>query len=243
MGGRRYVMFKMVRMMIALAVLSTSAWAYEETSVSGGGAVSGVVKLDGKVPHATLKVSKDQEVCGKEKPSPAVSISSGGAVANVIVSLTNITKGKKLSTLAPKPMDQKGCDYDPHIVLLPKGTALDILNSDGILHNVHSYANKNPGFNKAMPKFKKQLTIEGANFSTPERIEVRCDAHEWMGGWIQVVDHPYYAVTDKDGKFTLADVPPGKYTVEAWHEKLGMQTAEVTVSSGGTATANFTFKK
>ncbi|MBI2060002.1 MAG: carboxypeptidase regulatory-like domain-containing protein [Nitrospirae bacterium] len=229
--------------LILSACIMSPALAYQEIAVSGGGAISGKVKISGPVPAAKkIATSKDQEVCGKEKTAPDVLATKDGGLQNAVVRIVNIDKGKKMA-LPKQALDQKACEYTPHVVLVPKGAPLDILNSDGILHNVHTFAAKNPSFNKAMPKFKKQMTVEGSNFAEAETIEVRCDAHEWMHGWLQVVEHPYYAVTDPSGSFALPDVPPGKYSVEVWHEKLGKAIKEVTVDGGKTVMADFSLGK
>lgn len=229
--------------LILSGCIVSPALAYQEMAVSGGGTLSGKVKLSGPASAAKkITMSKDQDVCGKEKTAQDVVASKDGGIQNAIVRIVNIDKGKKMA-LPKQALDQKGCEYTPHIVLVPKGAPLDILNSDGILHNIHTFAAKNPSFNKAMPKFKKQMTVEGSNFSEVETIEVRCDAHEWMHGWLQIVEHPYYAVTDASGAFSLAEVPPGKYTVEVWHEKLGKATKEITVEGGKSAMADFSLGK
>ena len=129
-------------------------------------------------------------------------------------------------------LDQKECVYTPHIVLTPAGSELEILNNDGILHNIHTYSEANPAFNQAQPKFKKKLKKK---FDQPEVVRVECDAHGWMRGWIVVMEHPYYAVTDGEGKFSLSDVPAGEYEVKIWHETLGETMQNVTVEAGGDA--------
>jgi hypothetical protein len=123
-------------------------------------------------------------------------------------------------------------------MLLPANKTLQILNSDGIMHNIHSFSTKNTPVNLPQPKFKKKL--EKA-FATAENISVKCDVHGWMSAWIMVVDHPYHAVTDANGKFTITEVPPGTYTVEFWQEALGKQTAQVTVAVGAAATLDFKY--
>ncbi|MBI2889808.1 MAG: carboxypeptidase regulatory-like domain-containing protein [Nitrospirae bacterium] len=232
-------MSRLVLVSALLLALVVPAFAYDQVDVAGGGSISGTVTLTGKAPAAKKSpVTKDQEVCGKERILQAVVASPTSGLQNAVVRITKIEKGKRFAA-SPVTMDQKGCDYTPHIILLPKGKDLEILNSDGILHNVHTYGTKNPSFNKAMPKFKKQLTVPGSGFSEAENIEVRCDAHEWMHAWLQVIEHPYYSLTDAAGKFSLADVPPGTYTVEVWHEKLGQATKDVTVTGGKASSADF----
>jgi plastocyanin len=217
---------------VALAAslsLVAAAGAYDGVEVSDGGTISGEVKFSGDPPApAKIPVTKDNEVCGKEKTSPDLVVGSNKGIQNVVVRLSDIQKGKKLAPPATNPVfDQKGCEYSPHVLAFPAGSTIDILNSDGILHNVHTTSTANPSFNQAQPKFKK--TIQ-AKIDKPEMpIKVQCDAHGWMHAWWVSEDHPYYAVTDANGAFKLADVPPGDYQLEAWHETLGKQTQKVKV--------------
>ena len=140
----------------------------------------------------------------------------------------------------PAVIDQNGCHYVPHVVGVMVGQPLKILNSDGTLHNVHGMPKKNPQFNFAMPKFVKQ---KETTFATPETmIAVKCDVHPWMAGTVFVLDNPFFAVTGPDGTFTIPGLPPGDYSVDAWHEKFGTQNAKAKVDANGTATADFKFK-
>ena len=203
------------------------ASAYEGGEVKDGGTISGSTKFAGAAPaRKEIQVTKDNEVCGKEKHlSWDLIVGPNKGIENVVVRLVDIKKGKKWPSTKPT-LDQRGCVYTPHVVVAPAGGEMDILNSDGILHNIHTYSTANPAFNKAQPKFKKVMP---ADFKKPETIKVTCDAHAWMLGWIVVSDHPYVAVTDEKGDFTLKDVPPGHYKLEIWHETLGKSVKEVTV--------------
>ena len=127
----------------------------------------------------------------------------------------------------------------PHVLAFPAGSTVKIVNSDGILHNIHTYSEKNPSFNMAQPKFKKVIEQK---VEQPEVIKVTCDAHGWMHGWWVATDTPYFAVTDDKGNYSIADVPPGDYTVEVWQEKLGTDDQKASVKDGATATTNFSLK-
>ncbi len=207
--------------------IAAQATAYEAGEVKDGGTISGSTKFAGAPPaRKEIQVTKDNEVCGKEKHlSWDLIVGPNKGIENVVVRLVDIKKGKKWPSTKPT-LDQRGCVYTPHVVVAPAGGEMDILNSDGILHNIHTYSTANPAFNKAQPKFKKVMP---ADFKKPETIKVTCDAHAWMLGWIVVSDHPYVAVTDEKGDFTLKDVPPGHYKLEIWHETLGKSVKEVTV--------------
>jgi plastocyanin len=211
--------------------------AYEGGAVANGGSVSGTVKFKGTPPApAKLDVNKDTEVCGtSQKTSRELLVAPDGGVQYAVVYIPGITKGKAFES-TKATLDQKGCEYVPHIVLAPAGGDVDILNSDGILHNIHTYSEKNPPLNRAQPKFKKSMTEK---FETPERVKLSCDVHGWMQGWLIVEDSPYYAVTDEKGAFKLTDVPAGDYDVKVWQEKLGESSQKVSVKPGADSTVNF----
>jgi len=221
--------------------IGAGAMAYEGSAVTGGSTISGTVKYDGTAPAPKeIAVTKDKEVCGLIKHvDQGLVVSGDGGIANAVVTITNISKGEEMKPVDAK-FDQKGCQYDPHVLAVPVGSTIEVTNSDGILHNIHTYSTKNPPFNMAQPKFKK--TIKVTSLEQPEVIKVTCDAHGWMSGWWVVVDNPYYAVTDEHGKFSIQDVPPGDYTVQVWQEKLGKQDQKVSVKSGSNSTANFSMK-
>jgi plastocyanin len=205
---------------------------------AAGGTISGTVKYEGTAPAPKpVEVTKDKEVCGlHQHMTEDLIVDSGGGIANAVV----IVKGAK-GDMKPADVtfDQKGCDYVPHVLAFPAGSTVKIVNSDGILHNIHTYSTVNPSFNMAQPKFKK--TIE-QKVEKPEVIKVTCDAHGWMHGWWVATDTPYYAVTDDKGNYTIKDVPPGDYTIEVWQEKLGTDDQKASVKDGATATTNFTMK-
>jgi plastocyanin len=223
----------------AIAALPASgAWAaYQGGDVKDGGSISGTVKFKGTAPAPKkLDISKDKEVCGKTPKTDESLIVSNGNLANAVVTITDIKTGKKMD-VKKVTLDQKGCDYLPHVLAFPVGSTVDINNDDGILHNIHTYdAKKNSLFNEAQPKFKKTISKK---IDTAGPINVKCDVHGWMDGWMVSAENPYYAVTDKDGTFKLTDVPPGSYTVQVWQEKLGTSTQKVTVKPKEDAKVNF----
>lgn len=218
------------------ALPATSMAQYKGGDVKDGGSVSGTVKFKGTAPAPKkLEVSKDKEVCGKSPKVDQSLVVNNGNLANAVVTITDIKTGKKIDT-KKVTLDQKGCEYQPHVLAFPVGTTVEILNPDGILHNVHSYSKVNSPFNMAQPKFKKNMDVK---IDKPEAIEVKCDVHGWMQGWLVATESPYVAVTDNSGNFKLTDVPPGSYTVEVWHEKLGKNTQKVTVKAKEDAKVNF----
>ena len=221
----------------AIFALPASSMAqYKGGDVKDGGSISGTVKFKGTAPAPKkLEVSKDKEVCGKSPKVDQSLVVNNGNLANAVVTITDIKSGKKMDA-KKVTLDQKGCEYQPHVLAFPVGTTVEILNPDGILHNVHSYSKVNSPFNMAQPKFKKTMDVK---VDKPEAIEVKCDVHGWMQGWLVATESPYVAVTDNSGNFKMTDVPPGTYTVEMWHEKLGKNTQKVTVKAKEDAKVSF----
>ncbi len=233
--------FRMIAQSAALtlgaALVSTAAIAYEGGAVAGGGSIKGTVKFKGEAPaQEVLDVNKDKKVCAVgEKKSNELVVGADGGIRYAVVSLTNISKGKAFPE-GESILDQAGCEYLPYIVIVPTGSELVIKNSDGILHNIHTYSDKNKAVNRAQPKFKKKIK---ESFAEPEMVKVTCDVHGWMKGWLAVVDHPYYVITDEKGAFELTDVPAGEYEIKVWQEKLGESTQKVTVAGGAEAAVTF----
>jgi plastocyanin len=228
---------------LAGALVSGAAFAQSYTSVdvTGGGTVSGKVTFQGAKPALPPeKRNKDAKACGTTGPNQTLILGPGGGVKNVIVYLKDVSQGKKMDTDGKATLDQGKCSYSPHVQALPVGTTLTVVNSDPILHNVHATEGAATIFNYAMPikdqKIPKKLTKVGF-------IKLKCDVHGWMNGAIGVMANPYFAVTGDEGSFTIGDVPPGTYTVAAWHETLGEKSASATVAAGAPATADLQYSK
>ncbi len=226
----RRTLFLSALAVVATASLAGRAAAYEAIAVTDGGTLSGTVTIEGTAPPpAKIEVTKDPEVCGKEskeKVNPVLLVGPGGGIANVVVTVKAI-KGKKLEVPAEHPLfDQKMCEFHPHVLVFPAGSTIDVKNSDGILHNIHTTSTVNPSQNQAQPKFKPLIQIK---VEKPETIAIKCDVHGWMSGYWVATETPYVAVTDASGTFKIADLPPGDYDVELWQEKLGkaMQKASI----------------
>ena len=211
-----------------------------------GGGIKGTVKFDGKAPKMKpIKMSADPICDGKHSDGPAraewLLSGSEGELKNVFVYIEKGLEGKSYKTPEKAvTIDQTGCVYVPHVLGLMVGQQLDILNSDGTLHNIHALPKVNKEFNKAMPRSKKLMSVTFDKAEAP--FKVKCDVHPWMGAFLGVFDHPYFAVTDDSGSYTISGLAPGKYVIEAWHEKLGSQIADITVDDSG-ASQDFTFKK
>ena len=205
---------------------------------AAGGTISGTVKYDGTPPvPRKVEVTKDKDVCALHPHfEEDLLVDSSGGIANAVV----IVKGAQ-GDMKPGDVkfEQKGCDYVPHVLAFPAGSTVDIINADGILHNIHTYSTKNPPFNMAQPKFKKVIQRK---VDQPEVIKITCDAHGWMHAWWVATDTPYFAVTDDKGNYSIAGVPPGDYQVEVWQEKLGTEDQKIEVKDGATANGNFLLK-
>lgn len=260
----------------ALALAGLVFWAgtalaqYQTITVSDGGTISGTVKWSGAKPQpVVLPITKNPDVCeingSKTRDLERIIVAPDGAVENTVVYLKDISKGKAMDLpVAERSLDQKQCKYIPHIMIVPKGDNLAMVSSDPILHNIHmtGVALFNIPFPIANHVVNRPMQRDG-------EVNFKCDAgHVWMNAELLVVDHPYYAITDSKGNFTLKDVPAGTYTIEAWHEGWHVARQEsvmdvdshqmvnrpiftdpltwdqkVTVAAKGTATVDFTISE
>ncbi len=221
---------------LSIAIAATIALA---TGPVVSGTISGVVKIDAKkIPAAKpVKMATDPD-CVAKHAEPLMSeryvVDADKNVKNVFVYIKTGLEGQTFDTpKKPGELDQVGCAYSPRVMGLMVGQPLRILNSDRILHNVHMMPKVNDEFNKAMPARVRKLPVPGKMFSQPEiMVPFKCDVHPWMAAYVGVLPHPFFAVSAADGSFTIEDVPPGKYTVEAWHEFFAGQTQEIEVADG-----------
>ncbi len=210
------------------------------------GDIQGKISFDGKAPKMkSLRMDADPVCVANNTVVPRrewLILDENNGIKNVLVfvkeSSNKSLEGEFNAPENPAVIDQNGCVYVPHVLGVMVGQKLDILNSDGTLHNIHALPKVNKEFNKAMPRSKKRMTVQFDKSEAP--FKVKCDVHPWMGAFIGVFEHPYFAVTDDDGSYVISGLEPGDYVIEAWHERLGSQTANVTV---GDSAANFTFKK
>ncbi len=209
---------------------------YQGGSVSDGGTIVGTISYNGDgAGPIEVSVDKDNEVCGDTIETLSIVRDASGGLQDAVVRITDISSGKPLTDLGTEfVLDQKGCVYLPSVLIVPVGSAMTVLNSDGILHNVHTTPFDNAPLNVAQPGTEPE--IMGDPFTFPETIPVSCDVHSWMNAYVVTVDNPYAVLTGPSGSFTLSDVPAGTYEIEIWHPELGSQTMEVTVEAGGSAT-------
>jgi hypothetical protein len=228
--------------LIVLALGSTvMAVPYQAVAVSNGGTIEGVVKLTSAAPAvAPIKTTKNQEFCGNSIPNPLYVVGRNMGVKNVEVYIKSIEKGKPNPT-GTITLVNNHCMFEPRVQGASVGQRINITSSDPILHNTHPQvaATNATLFNVALP-FKGYSVVQPLP-SVLELIHVRCDVHQWMFAWIWEFDHPYHATTDADGHFRITDVPPGTYTVAAWHEILGQKEASAAVAAGKPVTVDFSF--
>ncbi|MBL51709.1 MAG: hypothetical protein CMG57_07110 [Candidatus Marinimicrobia bacterium] len=227
-------------------VITSGILAVFAIVVVNAGTLNGHVKYDGKPPK-TKRLRMDADpVCGTSHSGPVYSesfkMADDGSMAEALVYLRNVPYSGGVPK-DPAVLDQVGCVYDPHVFGMVAGQELLIKNSDATLHNIHSMPKVNKEFNFAMPRVVKK---KKASFpkSEPDPFYIKCDVHPWMKTWVLVSDHPYFAVTDSNGNFSIDGIPAGTYEVVCWQEKFKKSplTATVTIGTGDT-TQDFTFTR
>jgi len=221
-------------------VFCVPALSYEVVPVSGGGSIEGKVVFQGTVPIRKIIPTKDREVCGGPRDEPQVRIGPDKGVQDAVVYLKDVAKGKAWGKPDKTPvLDQEKCKFDPPVQVIRPGS-IDILNSDPVLHNTHGFYGKRTAFNLALPNKGARITRE---LERPGLVRVECDAHGWMLAHIYVADSPYYALTAKNGSFSITNAPPGKYTVVATQHFTGDTETIVEVTGGKTVTLSIELKK
>ncbi len=240
---------------------------YRTITIEHGGTIRGTVKFVGDASKILpMQTGKDVAVCGASKPTSRLSVGKDNGVAESLIMIEGIDAGKPPANGPAPVISQINCAYVPHLILLPAGSPLEIVNADPILHNVHVYRGEkddNSVFNIAQPIRGHHTVIKGTLFTEPGIYRAVCDAgHPWMSAYVVVTRHPYYAVTDQDGRFVLENVPPGSYKLKMWHEGVRVTNAakengavksytyerpyeeelEITVPAGGAVTADFALR-
>ncbi len=207
--------------------------------------IKGVVKFAGQAPHPTPIRMTSEPSCSKLHSGPVMSedvvVGQDGGLENVIVFVSQGLEGRHFDPPAePATIEQKGCVYKPHVLAVQANQKLRIVNEDGTLHNIHPTPSNNREWNKAQPPNAPPL--EEVFPREEVSIPVKCNVHSWMKGYLAVFSHPYFAVTGGGGSFDLKALPPGNYTITAWHEKLGTETQHITVGGNETKSLEFVFK-
>jgi len=207
-------------LLAATTTLCAAQTDYQVIAVDNGGTIAGTVKWSGAVPKlAALAINKDTEVCDpqgeKRRDLERLIVGANGGVANTVVFLKNISRGKAMDLPETRQvLNQKTCRYEPHVMLVPSQGTVHLRSSDPVLHTVHMSGASD--YNLPFPFANQTIT---RNMNRDGLVDLRCNAgHVWMNAEMMVVRHPYYAVTDDEGNFRLTNVPPGDYQIEAWHE-------------------------
>jgi plastocyanin len=222
-----------------------AAPAVFKVDTATAGAIAGRVLFAGKRPaNKRIDLSEDEECVKLNRRGmvdQALVVNRDGSLRNVFVHIKTGLEGKNFERPSePVVLDQKGCQFAPRVLGMRAGQAIQVTNSDPVTHNVHPVAQMNREWNQSQAPGDPPIERK---FVRPEvMIRVKCNVHNWMRSWVAVMEHPYFAVSGEDGTFSMPNVPPGDYTVEAWHETLGTQTAAAKVDASGKATLEFAFK-
>ena len=204
--------------------------------------LKGSIKLEGTPPAAQTINRRSDPYCEQQgQASTQNFVASDGGLQNVFVYVKDGLGDLKFPVPStPVTLDQRGCTYLPRVFGIQAGQPLEILNSDETLHNIHALPMNNREFNRGQALKGLKYTHV---FTTPEvMLPFKCDVHNWMNAWVGVLNHPFYSVSGQGGTFDIKNLPPGAYTIEAWHEKLGTQRQMVTVGPKETKELSFTFK-
>jgi plastocyanin len=221
---------------------TTAAPVTEPVDPNTAGAITGVVTLEGTPPpNPSINMSSDPYCMKLGAATMPVFVVSNGGLENVFIYVKDGLGTMKFPVPAtPVVLDQRGCAYSPRVFGIQVGQPLDIVNSDETLHNIHALPMNNREFNRGQALKGLKYTT---TFTAPEvMLPFKCDVHKWMNAWVGVLEHPFYAVSGTGGAFSIAGLPPGTYTIEAWHEKLGTQTQQVTIGAKESKTISFVFK-
>jgi plastocyanin len=231
-------------MLSFLMAMSTRHSLYAARPTASGATVRGIVRWEGKSPAPKPFSMGMDPVCAKQHPSPVMAqevlVDTKGDLENAVVFVADGLDDRRFQVpVEPVVVEQKGCLYQPHVLAMRANQPLELVNEDATSHNIHPLPANNREWNKAEPpgsKMEETFTREEI------AIPVKCNLHSWMRGYIAVFKHPFFAVTSQDGSFDLSHLPPGTYTIKAWHEKLGTAGQTVTVGDGETKQISFVFK-
>lgn len=234
----------MKRKRISIAIFALLLGGVTMFCAADDASVTGIVRFQGTAPRPTRIDMSADPFCAHAHSSPVTTedllTDTNGGLENVVV---YISDGLGAATFPvpdqPAVMEQKGCQYKPHVLAMRAGQKLNVVNSDATTHNIHPMPNNNREWNISQPK---GVPIEQVFAREEIAISVKCNVHPWMRSYIAVIKNPHFTVTGKNGSFVLKGLPPGSYTLQAWHEKLGSKMQKITVGSGETKTVDFVFQ-
>jgi plastocyanin len=237
------LMVPLFAVVLAVATLEVGSAGSPPVLQATGGTIKGHVHLSGKAPgNSVIRMGKDPKCSemnkGKQVIQEAVKATIDGSLANVFVRLEGAFPATPIPK-TPVTIDQRNCFYSPRVVGVRVGQILEIRNDDNLLHNVHSVSNHDNQFNVGQAKAGVVDSFKMKNEEVMMRLG--CDVHSWMTAYVGVVTNPYFAVSDAAGAFEIRNVPPGAYTIDAWHERFGPLKKSVKVAAGGTVTVEFNY--
>jgi plastocyanin len=225
---------------VVALIAGTHALAYDVVPVAGGGRIEGKVVFQGSVPTKKIIITKDRDTCGPTRDEPVMLVGPDKGAQDVVVYLKEVSKGKAWGPVPKAPeIDNVKCRFEPTVQVIRQGP-IDVVNTDPVLHNTHAYYGKRTAFNVALPNQGQRIKKD---LERPGTVKVDCDSHGWMLAWIYVADSPYYALTGKDGSFSIGDVPPGEYTLVATHDYTGDNEMKVTVKGNEAVKVPIELKK
>lgn len=237
-SGRKMLCGALHAVIVAMAGLACTPAA--------AGTITGAVVFEGRAPVMKAIDMGTDAVCEAKHDKPPraefIVLGEGQTLANVFVHvIKGLPRTRYPAPAEPVVLDQEGCRYAPHVFGVIAGQDLKIVNPDGTLHNVHCVPKRNRGFNITMVRTLTETTV---TFPIPEPMfPFKCDVHPWMLSYCAVMAHPFFSVTGIDGAYTIEGLDAGEYVIEAWHERLGTQTATVTIGADSTTSKNFTFAR
>ena len=229
---------KELKMIFNLTIVASLILAHQAYA----GIVTGKINFNGTPPVPEKIDMAADAACagsGQDVMTEDAIVNSDNTLRNVFVYVKQGLEGKAFPTpTTPVTIDQKSCHYIPHVFGIQVNQPLEIVNGDPTLHNIHALPTQSQEFNLGMPIQGMKLTKK---FDKPEiMVKFKCDVHPWMHAYVGVMEHPYFSTSGETGTYEIKDLPAGTYIIEAWHEKFGIQTQNVTVDASGTQTVDFT---
>lgn len=243
---RRRVLVVALAFLVAVLTLTPAIAAYKVSETGPVGAVSGKVLIGSAKPQVKrIPIFKDNKVCGRGSRDISLVQANEDALINAVVYLKDVKSGKPFPAAAKKiTLNQLGCRFTPYLSVMANGGELEVINSDDVLHNIHTYEIIGPAnystFSVSQPQRGNIVTKE-IDLDRGDSLRVHCDAHNFMLAFIFIARNPYYAIVDSDGKFLIENVPPGHYSIRAWHGVLGEKEGTVNITADGTAKFDFSY--
>jgi Polysaccharide lyase family 4, domain II len=227
---------------LRLSIILAAVYFVAPVNVHAGTIAGDVTFVDSAPTLAPVKVTKDQDYCGETLPNETYLVDANGGLKNVVVFLEATQLAVPVDLQKLNIIENTGCRYAPRILAMQKGERLRVRNNDPKLHIPHSYLNEKTVFMLSLP-FKNTILDATQKIRDTGILKLVCDTHAWMLGYVYVFDHPFFAVTDDRGTFSIPNVPPGTYTLKAWHEDAGVRSQKVVITEAGEVRVNFEFGK